>query len=107
LDVENHLSVYADALGEPDRVGTQKGAHYFLLELDPWRKRVKVTGYKSHELARASLDYLEAERSSAIGTGKRDVVLVSVDSFAALKRAYPNYFLDTHRFIQAVKLAIK
>jgi hypothetical protein len=107
LDVENHLSVYADALSEPDRVGVQKGAHYFLLELDPWRKRVKITGYKSHELPQASRDYLDVERSSTVGTGKRDAVLVSVDSFAALKRAYPNYFLDTHRFIQAVRLAIK
>jgi hypothetical protein len=36
---------------------------------------------------------------------RRDVVLVSVDSLEALKKAYPNYFLDTHRFIQAVKHA--
>ena len=35
-----------------------------------------------------------------------DVVLVSVDSMAALRRAYPNYFLDTRAFLEAVKAAV-
>ena len=30
------------------------------------------------------------------------IVLVSVDSVAALKRAYPNYFLDTNVFRKVV-----
>ena len=35
-----------------------------------------------------------------------DAVLVSVDSISSLRRAYPNYFLDTHVFIEAVKEAV-
>jgi Region found in RelA / SpoT proteins len=105
LDVENHLSVYAAALNTPEEAGA-KDAHYFLLELDVSTKRVKITGYKADELEKASKDYLSAERGTISGQSGRDAVLVSVDSLEALKKAYPNYFLDTHRFIQAVKQAI-
>ena len=86
LQVEDHLTIYAEALNEPDRTGVQQGAHYFLLELDPAAKRVKVTGYKSGEIDRASSDYLIAERRSGNAVvGKTDAVLVSVDSFADSK----------------------
>jgi hypothetical protein len=33
-------------------------------------------------------------------------VLVSVESLEALRRAYPNYFLDADVFIESVKKAI-
>ena len=39
-------------------------------------------------------------------TGK-NAVLVSVDSVAELKKAYPNYFLDTALFLELVDWAIK
>jgi hypothetical protein len=104
LDVEGHLKSYAEALKTPVTVGL-KGAHYFLLNLDPATKEVNITGYKSAELEKASNDYLEVEREIIEGKTGKDAVLVSVDSLEALKKAYPNYFLDTHRFIEAVKQA--
>lgn len=48
----------------------------------------------------ASADYLDVEKKIAGST--TDAVLVSVDSMASLRRAYPNYFLDTQRFVEAV-----
>jgi hypothetical protein len=39
--------------------------------------------------------------------GASDAVLVSVDSIDALRRAYPNYFLDTELFIDALNRALK
>jgi len=104
LDVENHLSIYAATLKMPERAGEMKTAKFYLMELDPSSMRLRITGYKSDELERASEDYLKVERK-AIASGK-DAVLVSVESFRALKRAFPNYYLDTHRFIQAVKRAL-
>ncbi|MGA3125210.1 MAG: RelA/SpoT domain-containing protein [Candidatus Korobacteraceae bacterium] len=104
LDVENHLRVYASALTAPERVG--QDAHYFLLELDPVAREVKVTGYKRDELEKASNDYLSAERSAISGRTFHDAVLVSAESLKSLKLAYPNYFLDTHRFIQVMKHAV-
>ncbi|MDP8981239.1 MAG: RelA/SpoT domain-containing protein [Acidobacteriota bacterium] len=104
LDVENHLRTYGLAIQTLDEPST-KNAHYFLLELDPIGKRVKISGYKNKDLQTASKDYLAVEKNIA-GTGS-DAVLVSVESLAALRRAYPNYFLDTHMFIQAFKRAIR
>ena len=51
---------------------------------------------------KANADYTDAEQA-AVATGNMQVVLVSVDSLAALKKAYPNYFLDTDRFIALLK----
>jgi ppGpp synthetase/RelA/SpoT-type nucleotidyltranferase len=104
LDVENHLKLYAASLQMPERAGEYKAAKFFLLELDPSAMRLRITGYRAEQLDKASSDYLTVERR-AIEQGK-DAVLVSVDSFRALKRAFPNYYLDTHRFIQIVKQAV-
>jgi len=106
LDVENHLIAYATALGAPELAGASKDAHYFLLELDAPARRVKVTGYKMDELQKASNDYLASERAIIEGKSELDAVLVSVESVKALKQAYPNYFLDTHRFITQLRRAI-
>ena len=36
-----------------------------------------------------------------------DVVLVGVDNINELKRAYPNYFVDSKEFLQTLKKIIK
>jgi hypothetical protein len=107
LEVVEHLELYATALGTPERAGAASDAHYFLLELDPTLKRIRVTGYKADELEKAASDYLTVETNLLAQSEFRDAVLVSVKSFAALKQAYPNYFLDTHRFIRIVREAVK
>ncbi len=104
LDVERKLWAYGAALRTLEGPGVP-GAHYFLLELDPSTNSVTVTGYRFGELEEASNEYLAAERKMA-GIAGSDVVLVSVESLASLRRAYPNYFLDTSVFIEAVKRAV-
>lgn len=79
------------------------GAHYFLLELDTLEKGLKVTGYKLSARQKATMDYAAVERA-LLGTKEHDAVLVSAQSMADLKRAYVNYWLDMHRFIEAVEL---
>lgn len=103
LDVVNHLHAFSQALQITEQPGRGK-AHYFLLELDPVAKQVKVFGYTQNQLAQANTDYVESERSA--GKSGVDAVLVSVESLSALKRAYPNYFLDTGVFIKAVEQAV-
>lgn len=52
----------------------------------------------------------EAYRAVETSIGQspiRDAVLVSVDSLAALRRAYPNYFLDTTAFLATVYEALE
>jgi hypothetical protein len=105
LDVEQHLHTYGAALQTFENEAIQ-GAHYYLLELDPAARQVKVVGYKQAQLAAAEEDYIKLEREITERPG-RDAVLVSVESLEALHRAYPNYFLDTNLFIDAVKTAVE
>ena len=101
LDVVNRLEVYGQALQffeEP-----QEG-QYYLLELNPEKQQVNVKSYALNDLGQAQQDYLEVEKRTE-GTVS-DAVLVSVDSLAALQRAYPNYFLDTRVFIGLVRDAV-
>lgn len=102
LDVEGRLTTFsAAAYTLPKRASDR----YFLVVLDSVAKQVKIKGYSQRDLFAASSDYLDAERE-VTGDENRDAVLVSVDSVAALKRAYPNYFLDTHKFLEQVRRAI-
>jgi ppGpp synthetase/RelA/SpoT-type nucleotidyltranferase len=104
LDIPRRLRAYGATLGvleDPD-VGD---AHYFLLELQPSDDTIKVTGFRANESEKASEAYLGAEKNIAPGSGA-EAVLVSVDSIAALRRAYPNYFLDTNNFINLVEETI-
>jgi ppGpp synthetase/RelA/SpoT-type nucleotidyltranferase len=105
LDVEHRLRTYGAALQTLEQPSA-KQAHYYLLRLDPTEHRVTVTGFKFGELERASEEYLEVERSIK-GRAGSDAVLVSVESLDSLRRAYPNYFLDTDVFIAAVNRALR
>jgi hypothetical protein len=103
LDVGGRLRAYGNALEAVEEPAVA-GADYYLLELDPSIMQISVTPYSRRELDRASTDYLEVEKKIAGSTS--DAVLVSVDSMASLRRAYPNYFLDTRRFLETVEEAI-
>ena len=87
-----------------NEIEVDKDAAYYLLELDPKAMKINVLGYIQSELERATRDYLAAEKSLTPGS---DAVLVSVESMSSLRRAYPNYFLDTHRFVEAVNQALE
>jgi hypothetical protein len=104
LDVASRLRAYGAAVQIVDAPHIDD-ADYYLLELDPVAMRVNVQGYQRSQLASASGDYLAIEKRIS-GTGS-DAVLVSADSMMSLRRAYPNYFLDTNRFLEAVARAIE
>lgn len=105
LDVARRLHAYGAAMKMLEQPGA-RNAHYFLLELDPEASEVKVTGFRFNEMELASRRYLETERSIA-GKPGAEAVLVSVDSLESLNRAYPNYFLDTSAFINALNTVLK
>ena len=102
LDIKNRLRAYGDALrtlrGEGQEGTKLENAHYYLLMLDPAAGKLTITGFRQQEIMKASDAYLEAEKEVQKKPGT-DAVLVSVDSLAALERAYPNYFADTRMFI--------
>jgi hypothetical protein len=105
LDVERRLMLFGSTLRDrPKFFG--KDVDYFLLELemDTEPPQVTVFGYRRTELELANDHYIATERKHE--GRKADAVLVSVASIAALRRAYPNYFLDTSIFLDTVKRAV-
>jgi ppGpp synthetase/RelA/SpoT-type nucleotidyltranferase len=105
LNVANTLKMYGDALNIGEQA-EKRGNHYFLLKLEPSEQRMTVTGFKRKQLDEASEQYLNAEREIADIPGA-EAVLVSVDSLSSLRKAYPNYFLDTNVFLNVLKEALK
>lgn len=84
----------------------QRNAFYYLIELDPRAPSVKVIGFTKQELITAHAAYSNLEKSHSQDDDPTQVVLVSVKGVAALRRAYPSYFLDTVAFIEEVREVI-
>jgi hypothetical protein len=105
LRVQETLGYYKATL---DYVGETKAgsSKYFLMHLSRNTGKVFVTGFLANQSQRANIQYTELELKVGKESGDQ-VVLVSVDSLKALRRAYPNYFLDTKRFSEIVDRALK
>lgn len=97
LDVVNSLALFGATINALDS-GNAKHK-YFLLMLEISKKQVTYEGFSTHQLDVATERYLMYEKE--FGDQAADqVVLVSGDSIKALRRAYPNYFLDTNEFVK-------
>lgn len=83
-------------------VGAAKDAKYFLLKLELEPSRITVWRFKAKESEDANKQYTELESALPEGSATQ-IVLVSVENINALRRAYPNYFLDTNVFADLVK----
>jgi Region found in RelA / SpoT proteins len=96
LHVEQMLMVYNTSI---QLAGQAKDAKYFLLQLDPEATPPKITiwRYKAKESEQANAHYTDLE-SDLPEASECQIVLVSADDVNALRRAYPNYFLDTRVF---------
>ena len=103
LSAKDMLRVYNTTL---NTLGSAKDAKYFIVALDPDEGQVTVRRYKAKESAEANKQYTSLE-SQIPENSRRQVVLVSVVDITALKRAYPNYFLDTALFSQIVDRVLK
>lgn len=83
------------------RVEKSKDAIYYLVTLNPVDMSAQIRGFKKEESQLASREYTIAEQALPSGSPNQ-IVLVSVSSVNALKRVYPNYFLDTSEFVNEV-----
>jgi Region found in RelA / SpoT proteins len=104
LDVVERLAAYGQALRYAEQqMETMRGGHTFLLELNIPERTLLARTYADSLLA--AEEYSAVERAIE-GDPTKDAVLVSVESLATLRRAYPNYFLDTSAFLESVREAI-
>lgn len=79
---------------------SERDAKYFLLRLDAAEQKVYIQKFAATQSQQANDLYIKAETEAE---GKNiQVVLVSAESISALKRAYPNYFMDTKRFSEVL-----
>ena len=102
LNAITKMENWLNSLKIIENFNKKKKIHFFLLELDTIQEKLLLTGYSKRQEEKAMLDYANAERR-IYGKKEYDVVLVSVDLTADLKKAYPNYFLDTTEFIGYLK----
>ncbi|GBE19824.1 MAG TPA: (p)ppGpp synthetase [Candidatus Pacearchaeota archaeon] len=72
---------------------------FFLLELDISKENLNISAYTQADEKEAIKDYSKAEKRN-VGKREYDVVLVGADTTSDLKKAYPNYFVDTGEFLQ-------
>ena len=94
MDVLSGLTVAVDG------VARAKGKTFILI-LDSKQQRTGILGFDDD--AAASQEYLRLEKEN-ISTPEIQTVMVSVDSVSALRKAYPNYFLDTGDFIGTIEM---
>jgi hypothetical protein len=97
IQVEPRLRAYGAALRT---IGTDDAgdARFYLLELDTSQQTVSIKPFKGTEIEKANSEYLRIEKTIA-GHTEKEAVLVSVYSFAALRNAYPSFFMDTGKFL--------
>ena len=97
LDVKGRLQAFAIATNAITKDG--RSGNYHLIVLDPTKKQVTIKTYGRRRLDQANHDYTREEFRIRDGEPIQ-VVLVSAGPIDALRRAYPNYFLDTREFIK-------
>lgn len=99
LDVAARLSTFAIAASKI--TSDTSGGSYHLVALDPAQRTVTIESFGRNRLEDANEAYARAEKT-ALQVKNRQVVLVKTNSIESLRRAYPNYFLDTREFLQAL-----
>ena len=104
----NHLGVRDMLLGYSSAIkaiplGTTRAAYYLVqLNLQEEEKSVSIRSFARDQLERANAEYMKVEKRATDGEHIQ-VVLVSAGSVDSLRRAYPNYFLDTHDFLRHLR----
>jgi ppGpp synthetase/RelA/SpoT-type nucleotidyltranferase len=104
LNVHNVLTGWSAATKytKEERDQAIQQAAMYMLVLEPEKFSVTVYPFSNDQIAKANAQYAEFEKNHP----ELQAVLVSVDSIAALRTAYPNYFLDTNSFIALVEKII-
>lgn len=99
LDVKRKLNAFAVAANAIS--SSNVGGNFHLIVLDAVERTVSVSSFGKKRLEDANAAYAEAERKAAEHPDMQ-TVLVATSSVEALRRAFPNYFLDTKQFLVAL-----
>lgn len=97
LQVRTKMKHWTNSIRQFEQL--KSNAKFFLLELDTIQEKLTITSYSKRNEQKAIEDYSKAEKR-IYGKKEYDVVLVGADTTQDLKKAYPNYFLDTREFLK-------
>lgn len=107
LNAMKNMELWTKSIKSFDDLKNKKqDTAFFLLELDAGLNRLNISADSKAEEAKALDDYAYSEQK-IYGRTECDVVLVGVDNLVDLKEAYPNYFLDTAKFIKRLERILK
>lgn len=106
LKVMDKMQSWARAVRVFEQEAKSTKAQYFLLNLDIVRGVLNLSAYSKNQEEKALADYAEFEKRNR-DNKEFDVVLVGVDTVTDLKKAYPNYFVDTKEFLENLQKIIK
>lgn len=101
LDVHRNFRSWAETL----KVIKHKhiiGAKWMMLTLNKTLNQISVMPFAERSEAEQAISDMEKTKGRDI-----DVVLVWVDSFKMLRRAYPNYYADTVEFLSSLDHALQ
>jgi ppGpp synthetase/RelA/SpoT-type nucleotidyltranferase len=102
-NVESVLSGLKTAVETVVSGRSRRGASTYVLRLDVKARRFYITEFDREDAAQLFL--FEEERTFASNPTVQ-IVQVSVEKMQALRTAYPNYYLDTSMFNEALRRAI-
>jgi hypothetical protein len=96
LNATSTLQNYGTTLQFLNKISKERGSRYFLVQHSYASGVITVAEYAKNQSELANLSYTKAETN--IDAKDSNIVLVAVDSVNLLRKAYPNYFLDTQEF---------
>ncbi len=96
LNVSDNFQGFRIAANE---ITTKRTGSHHLIALDIDDRLVRIKSYGRRKLDEANNDYTKYEEEIARGKNM-NIVLVATSSLESLRKAYPNYFLDTNDFLK-------
>lgn len=105
LQVIEKIKSWANLLKTIERIEKEQHhkPHFYLLDLNIDTKELTISAFKKGDEQQANYAYSQAEKKANQEKLNKDIVLVEADTTKELKRAYPNYFLDTKEFLSVLQ----
>lgn len=98
----NALESYKVSVSAISQYVTQaRRSRFFLLELDPELRVVRIRDFRATQQPKATRAYDRSEQQALFSDVQN--VLVQVNQLAELQRLYPNYYADTTEFVARIR----
>lgn len=105
LQVINKIKGWTESIKLIDEIEKKEVGkrNFYLLNLDINNKELIINTFKRNEEEKATTAYSKAEKEAGSNNTNKDIVLVEAGTTKELKKAYPNYFLDTKEFLSILQ----